>query len=46
MPEGTNPFVNIKRFDEPVRESFLDDYEYVRVNQVLTAFENEKKISI
>ena len=46
VPEGTNPFAKIKHFDEPVRERFLDHSEYVRINQVLTALENERTFSI
>ena len=46
MPEDANPFAKIKHFDEPVRERFLDHFEYVHIDQVLTALENERTFSI
>ena len=33
VPDGINPFVKIKIFDETARERFLDDSEYVRIDQ-------------
>ena len=36
----------IKHFDESVRERFLNHSEYVRIDQVLTALENEQTFSI
>ena len=46
VSDGFNPFAKIKHFEEPARERFLDDSEYVRIDQVLTAFENERTFSI
>ena len=46
VPEGTNPFAKIKHFDEPVRERVLDHSEYVHIDQVFTALENERTFSI
>ena len=46
VPDGINPFAKIKHFEEPARERFLDDSEYVRVDQVLTTPENEQTFSI
>ena len=47
VPEGTNQFAKIKHFEEPAREKrFLDNSEYMRVDRVLTTFENEQAISI
>ena len=46
VPEGTNPFVKIKHFDKPARERFIDDAEFVRVDQVLTSFGSEQTFSI
>ena len=41
VPDGINPFAKIKPFEEPAQERFLDDSEYVRIDQVLTMLENE-----
>ena len=46
VPDGINPFAKIKHFEEPARERFLDDSEYVRIDQVLTTLENEQTFSI
>ena len=45
VPDGINPFAKIKHFEETARERFLDDSEYVRVDQVLTTLENEQTFS-
>ena len=45
VPEKTNPFAKIKHFEESARERFLDHSEYVHINQVLTALENERTFS-
>ena len=42
VPEGTSSFEKFKHIDEPVWERFLDHFEYVRIDQVLTALENER----
>ena len=46
VPDGINPFAKIKHFDEPVRERFLNHSEYVYIDQVLNALENERTFSI
>ena len=46
VPDGTNPFAKTKHFEEPAQERFLDDSEYVRIDQVLRTLENEQAFSI
>ena len=46
VPDGTNLFTKLKNFEEPARERFLDDFEYVRADLVLTTFENEQAVSV
>ena len=46
MPDGIDPFAIIKHFDETAWERFLDDSEYVRVDQVLTTLEDAQTFSI